>query len=278
MQAFSGLYVRGVPYLYLSNLCATAIAAAVIWTPAACAAPLVSGSASNVLTEFFWEVYDDAAVDNPRPAHGKLTYVYWQEVTAAVSQQLYRVILLGPQSPIELGEISTTGFIPNTGVAPNEVTEADWRWNWPSGVVLNPGQRTASLYVNSPDPPGTITADIANCNPFLCFYPTTSIVGPTSIPSDFDHNGVVNSGDLATWEDSYGVNDLADADQDGDSDGADLLLWQQQHGIGIGSVLTSRVVPEPSNSVLLVSLVATGVLLARTIGCLSPVLCLWEVI
>ena len=51
----------------------------------------------------------------------------------------------------------------------------------------------------------------------------------TSLASaaDFDFDGDVDGDDLALWESSLGVDDLADADGDGDSDGIDFLIWQR---------------------------------------------------
>ncbi|MEM9659417.1 MAG: matrixin family metalloprotease, partial [Planctomycetota bacterium] len=50
------------------------------------------------------------------------------------------------------------------------------------------------------------------------------------LPADFTEDGVVDALDLALWEQSFGVNAVADADDDFDSDGFDFLVWQRQWG------------------------------------------------
>jgi cytochrome c peroxidase len=74
-----------------------------------------------------------------------------------------------------------------------------------------------------------------------------------SLPGDFDGNGIVDGGDLAVWQASFGVNGGADADEDGDSDGRDFLAWQRNYGLTwvdlspLGAIFA---VPEPSTALL----------------------------
>jgi peroxidase len=74
----------------------------------------------------------------------------------------------------------------------------------------------------------------------------------TFLEADFNEDGIVNSGDLAVWQSSYGINDAADADWDGDSDGRDFLIWQQQFGSGSTNLVADvTAVPEPATLLLL---------------------------
>lgn len=48
--------------------------------------------------------------------------------------------------------------------------------------------------------------------------------------ADFNHNGAVDAGDLATWRTGFGSGAGSDADADGDTDGVDFLRWQSNLG------------------------------------------------
>jgi hypothetical protein len=64
--------------------------------------------------------------------------------------------------------------------------------------------------------------------------------------ADFTKQGTVDADDLALWQSSYGVNNLADANADGVSDGADFLAWQRQVGANAEGGATAAAVPEPA--------------------------------
>ncbi len=69
--------------------------------------------------------------------------------------------------------------------------------------------------------------------------------------ADFDEDGDVDSSDLATWQQNYGLTSTAthfqgDTTADQDVDGADFLTWQQQSGNGVPVLAANTVVPEPS--------------------------------
>ncbi len=83
-------------------------------------------------------------------------------------------------------------------------------------------------------------------------YSTITPVMSSFSPADFNRDGDVDSGDLLTWRNGYGVNASGDTDNDGDSDGRDFLLWQREY---TGSLpFTAAVsVPEPNTLVLLAS-------------------------
>jgi hypothetical protein len=81
-----------------------------------------------------------------------------------------------------------------------------------------------------------------------------SLVTPvTTIPGDFDGNGLVNAFDLAQWKDDFGVNGHSDADGDGDTDGHDFLIWQRNLGAGALSGAANAAVPEPAACLLLLA-------------------------
>jgi hypothetical protein len=71
----------------------------------------------------------------------------------------------------------------------------------------------------------------------------------TSLPADFNDDGVVNGADLTVWRNAHGTNANGDADGDGDSDGNDFLLWQRTLGSG-GATGAAGAVPEPGAAVL----------------------------
>ncbi len=83
-------------------------------------------------------------------------------------------------------------------------------------------------------------------------YGTTSVDLFVLYAADFDHNGVVNSLDLAVWQQAYGVSTLGDADGDGDTDGRDFLIWQRQFGNSVPLSLQSQSIPEPHAYIFLV--------------------------
>lgn len=85
------------------------------------------------------------------------------------------------------------------------------------------------------------------------------------LAADFNRDGTVNGLDLATWQNSYGINTEADADFDGDSDGADFLVWQRQFGQTTLPVAASSAatVPEP-HSLLLVGVLGSLAMVRRS--------------
>ena len=76
-----------------------------------------------------------------------------------------------------------------------------------------------------------------------------SVVSPTFAPADYDFDGDVDGGDLATLESWLGINGNGDADGDGDTDGQDFLVWQRDYTGPLPlSAFTS--VPEPTTLML----------------------------
>lgn len=80
----------------------------------------------------------------------------------------------------------------------------------------------------------------------------TIIPTPSFSPADFNEDGDVDSGDLATWQTAYGLNANGDTDDDGDSDGRDFLFWQREY-TGPLPFAAEVAVPEPSAFLLLLS-------------------------
>jgi hypothetical protein len=89
-------------------------------------------------------------------------------------------------------------------------------------------------------------------------YNTVNWVTPSFSPADFDEDGDVDGDDLATWQNSYGVNANGDTNNDGDTDGRDFLVWQRAY-TGANNLFATVSVPEPAAGVLmLLSLVHLG--------------------
>lgn len=115
-------------------------------------------------------------------------------------------------------------------------------------------------------------------------------------PGDFDGDGDVDGSDflvwqredgsaasLAEWENMFGFPFAGDFDGDGDVDaddltdpidgwearfgidldGSDFLAWQQHFGNGVGSLVSSHAIPEPSSIVMFVGLVSISTLVRR---------------
>jgi serralysin len=70
-----------------------------------------------------------------------------------------------------------------------------------------------------------------------------------SVASDFNSDGVVDSGDLNVWKQGFGqaaARNQGDADGDGFVTGSDFLLWQRQFAGGGGAASSAAAVPEPA--------------------------------
>nr|MBA3482954.1 hypothetical protein [Pirellulales bacterium] len=112
-------------------------------------------------------------------------------------------------------------------------------------VFLNtatPGPKSGVLTV--------VTTSPQAANALFTFPVSFTVFGPTFLAADFDENGQVNAGDLASWSANFGIGASAvksqgDADLDGDVDGADFMLWQRQLGT-TSLVAAAASVPEPA--------------------------------
>ncbi len=77
---------------------------------------------------------------------------------------------------------------------------------------------------------------------------------------DFNGDSIVDGGDLAVWQEGYGLGGggdlrsalLGDGDADGDADGADFLIWQRQV---TAEPAVAAVIPEPRGLALAVGLI-----------------------
>jgi hypothetical protein len=69
--------------------------------------------------------------------------------------------------------------------------------------------------------------------------------------ADFNHDSIVDGGDLAIWQASLGVDAAGDANDSEDTEGVDFLIWQRQQGAvaGIGG-FPAIAIPEPAGCVL----------------------------
>ena len=85
------------------------------------------------------------------------------------------------------------------------------------------------------------------------------LVLASTLPSDFNGDGVVDGEDFLAWQGNFGTTSGAsradgDADGDGDVDGQDFLVWQSQFGTTAGGGEGGRqAIPEPGSAVLLVA-------------------------
>ena len=75
----------------------------------------------------------------------------------------------------------------------------------------------------------------------------------SSLGADFDHNGIVDGGDLTVWKSAIGSTTAGDADLDGDTDANDFLIWQRQLGFRLVTASAASAlagVPEPNSFLL----------------------------
>jgi hypothetical protein len=92
-----------------------------------------------------------------------------------------------------------------------------------------------------------------------------SVVGPATIPGDYNGNGIVDAADYTVWRDRLGsTTDLrANGDNTGASAGkidqADYTVWKTNFGdhLGSGAGANANAVPEPT-TMLLLTLAAAG--------------------
>ncbi len=82
-------------------------------------------------------------------------------------------------------------------------------------------------------------------------------------PADFNTDTLVDAADLAIWEASFGVDDLADANGDLLTSGADFLVWQREFTMPLAS--PSSAVPEPSTLLLLIGNLLIGNLISSRV-------------
>lgn len=213
------------------------------------AAPLISGFVDGFRNRFNWRVYADNAPDNPHVTPGEFTYVYWQQAIGG-DIPLYQ-IQLSDGAINNLGALSATGIIPFTGAEPNIIGTGSWSW---TNFTLTQGQRTSSLYVTSPHPPGQIGAFVYNCNPIICDIGTTPTIGPVNPPpplGDYNLGGSVGPEDFTVWKSAFGAPSFAaDGNKNGVTDAADYTIWRDHLGNSNGTAALAAAVPEPATALL----------------------------
>lgn len=218
------------------------------------AAPLISGFVDGFRNRFNWRVYAANAPDNPHVIPGEFTYVYWQQAVGG-EIPLYQIALTSGTIN-DLGTLSATGIIPFTGAEPDSFFLGNWNWD---DFTLTQGQRTSSLYVTSPHPPGKIGAFVYNCDPVVCDIGITPTIGPVNPPpplGDYDLGGSVGPEDHTAWKAAFGTaNYAADGNQNGITDAADYTLWRDNLGNSNGSAaLAAATIPEPATALLAATL------------------------
>jgi hypothetical protein len=145
--------------------------------------------------------------------------------------------------------ISVSSTLPTTGSAPGPNLHALAG----GGIVEIP----FTLY----------SADFHNVNTILMsvsrnlldFTLTEITTAGPPLSGDFDRNGVVDGGDLAEWQRTYGRSTQgyqsflsADDNRDGRVNGRDFLAWQRAYGDGASQIAELVSVPETYTAVLLV--------------------------
>ncbi len=85
-------------------------------------------------------------------------------------------------------------------------------------------------------------------------------------PADFNTDTLVDSADLALWEESFGVDALADANGDQFTTGTDFLIWQREFGGSAPGASPSIAVPEPSTLLLLIFLFSLTGIFSRAVS------------
>jgi hypothetical protein len=229
------------------------------------AAPFLTGSSDYYHTRINWQVFADFAPGNPQPKSGDYTYVYWIE-SLEDPTKLYWFSLFGPAEPLQFGEVTGTGFIADTGLAPIEWTNDNWKFSF-GGVDFPVGTRTASLYLHSPAEPGAHYAVPYSCNPLVCDPVSGLAIGPVSGPgvdrADYNGDGAISLDDFDAWRTAFGVtNSRADGNRDGVVDAADYTVWREAYGQYDFGGFNASTVPEPS----LAALVLTALLNCGFIG------------
>jgi autotransporter-associated beta strand protein len=119
--------------------------------------------------------------------------------------------------------------------------------------------------INAPVFNGLTFTPIQNANTLLL-----QVVESTTLAADFNFDGTVSSGDLATWRSNFAASGSAthaqgDADGDADVDGTDFLVWQRQLGLAAPVHPVQASVPEPGTGILLPT-AATWLLTRRAAG------------
>jgi hypothetical protein len=141
-----------------------------------------------------------------------------------------------------------------------------------SGTIAALGATQVHQFMLDTSTPGlhsgmlTVTSASQQAAGALFTLPVEYQVAAAFLPADFNSDGSIDAIDLTAWQASYGIaagasREQGDADGNGVVDGADFLAWQQSVGQPSGGEVASSVVPEPAETILVMT--AASVLIHR---------------
>ena len=164
---------------------------------------------------------------------------------------------------------SASGAVNQAGWTSIADGNAAWRESNPSNNQLGELNLTGSLFLGAESPAVSLGAafDVGGPKDLVFQYHRAGlgtlfgtveyedgVITFSSIPGDYDKNGLVNTADYAKWRQLFGTVGASDADGNGDNvvNGADYVIWRNNLGAagnGSGS-FQGATVPEPSACVL----------------------------
>lgn len=123
--------------------------------------------------------------------------------------------------------------------------ESDARAPAGAPLKISDGEVTFGAFFQVLDATGLPSVDAGGILPEWDFFGLSDDAG---LPGDFNHDGEVNTHDLGSWQESFGLYTGGDADNDGSTDGNDFLVWQRN--VTTPASPPANQVPEPQTSML----------------------------